>query len=185
MIHSTGLSAASMQQNQQAARQADGQGRIWFPNAPSWSRPDYRIAAKSLPFYIDWRGGQINLPTTKRRAYRVDHRESWRLQLSSRLNLPPVVLAGITDIRRQGGAPVSFSPDGYVDLNQPSDLPLLVRSRDGSLRLCGQPQVQPNENGELILDCTVDSQPPKGPSRQPDSRPLIEAQTSEPPPSSG
>jgi hypothetical protein len=185
VIHSTGLSAASMQQNQQAARQADGQGRIWFPNAPSWSRPDYRIAAKSLPFYIDWRGGQINLPTTKRRAYRVDHRESWRLQLSSRLNLAPVVLAGITDIRRRGGAPVSFSPDGYVDLNQPSDLPLLVRSRDGSLRLCGQPQVQPNENGELVLDCTVDSQPPKGPSRQPGSRPLIEAQTSEPPPSSG
>lgn len=185
IVHTTGLSKASMQQNQQASQPADDRGRIWFANAPAWSKPDYRIAAKSLPFYIDWRGGQASVPTTKRRAYRVDHRQHWRLQLSSRLNLATTELAGITDIRQLDGRAVSFSPDGYVDLRRPSDLPLRVRGRDGIVRLCGQPQAQPNENGELLLDCTVESQPPKGPSLQPGDRPLLEAQTSEPLPSSG
>ena len=185
VVHTTGLPKASMQQNRQADHQADAQGRIWFANAPAWSKPDYRIAAKSLPFYIDWRGGQASVPTTKRRAYRVDHQQDWRLQLSSRLNLAPVVLASITDIRQRDGRSVSFSPDGYVDLSRPSDLPLRVRGRDGIVRLCGQPQAQPNENGELTLDCVIESQPPKGPSLQPGQRPLLEAQTSEPLPSSG
>jgi hypothetical protein len=185
VVHTTGLSKASMQQNRQADQKADQQGRIWFANAPAWSRPDYRIAAKSLPFYIDWRGGQASVPTTKRRAYRVDHQQDWRLQLSSRLNLAPVVLASIIDIRQRDGRSVSFSPDGYVDLNRPSDLPLRVRGRDGVVRLCGQPQAQPNENGELNLECVIESQPPKGPSMEPGQRPLLEAQTSEPLPSSG
>jgi hypothetical protein len=185
VVHTTGLSKASMQQNQQASQQADDQGRIWFANAPAWSKPDYRIAAKSLPFYIDWRGGQASVPTTKRRAYLVDHRHHWRLQLTSKLNLATDALAGITDIRQRDGRAVSFSPDGYVDLSRPSDLPLRVRHRNGIVRLCGQPGIQPNENGELLLDCTVESQPPKGPSLQPGHKPLLEAQTTEPPPSSG
>ena len=46
-------------------------------------------------------------------------------------------------------------------------------------------QAQPNENGELVLDCVIESQPPKGPSLQSGQRPLLEAQTTELPPSSG
>ncbi len=185
VVHNTGLSAASMRQNQQPDQKADAQGRIWFANAPAWSRPDYRISAKSLPFYIDWKGGQTSLPTTKRRAYRVDHRQDWRMQLSTKLNLEPILIQGIQEIRQRHGRAVSFSPDGHVDLGQPSELPLRVRSTDGTTRLCGQPEVQPNQNGELLLDCVVESQPPTDPNQQPRIQPLLEAQTTEPPPSSG
>jgi hypothetical protein len=185
VVHTTGLAAASMRQNQQPEQRADARGRIWFANAPSWSTPDYRISAKSLPFYIDWQGGQVSLPTTKRRAYRVDHRQAWRLQLSSRLNLPLTQLANLREIRQRNGRSVSFSPDGYVDLGRPDELPLLVVSKDGAQWQCGHAKVQPNENGELLLDCIVESQPPEGITPRPSQRPLLEAQTSEPPPSSG
>jgi hypothetical protein len=185
VVHTTGLASASMRQNQQTDEQADAQGRIWFANAPSWSSPDYRISAKSLPFYIDWQGGQMTLPTTKRRAYRVDHRPAWRLQLSSRLNLAPTQLANLREVRLRDGRAISFSPDGYIDLSRPDDLPVRVVSQEGAQWRCGDARARPNENGELLLDCIVESQPPGGQSPRPNQRPLLEAQTTEPPPSSG
>ena len=107
------------------------------------------------------------------------------MQLTTRLNLEPILIQGAQEIRQRQGRAVSFSPDGHVDLGQPSELPLKVRSADGTNRLCGQPEVEPNQDGELLLDCVVESQPPKSPSEQPRIRPLLEAQTTEPPPSSG
>jgi hypothetical protein len=94
-------------------------------------------------------------------------------------------LANLREIRQRNGRSVSFGPDGYVDLGRPDELPLLVIARDGAQWQCGHTEVKPNENGELLLDCIVESQPPEGLKPRPNQRPLLEAQTTEPPPSSG
>ena len=92
----------------------------------------------------------------------MGNREAWRLQLSSRLNLPLTQLANLREIRQRNGRSVSFGPDGYVDLGRPDELPLLVIARDGAQWQCGHTEVKPNENGELLLDCIVESQRPRG-----------------------
>ena len=93
----------------------------------------------------------------------------------------PVVEGGEPEPHQVGRPKIGH----HVDLGQPSELPLRVRSTDGTTRLCGQPEVQPNQNGELLLDCVIESHPPTDPTQQPRIRPLLEAQTTEPPPSSG
>ena len=185
VIHSTGLERATMVENHRRTAQANEQGDVWFPNAPSWSNTDYRIQAKSLPFFIDWRGGQTSLATTKRRAYRVDHRGLWQMQLTTRLDWPTDRLRQIQSVNSREGRSIPFNQDGYLDFHAPADLPLRVQLASGVGWLCGEAHQRPSSTGELLLGCRPeksDSQNPAGPRGRPA---VLEAQTTEPLPSSG
>jgi hypothetical protein len=135
---------------------AGANGLVVFRKAPPWTETRYTIDPKSIPFGYHLAASSVRIPLAANRAYSVDYRPLWtRSQTWKISNLEALDLAIDRPPQSQEGRPVFMTPDGYLDLQSETELPLTLHDRLGRRLICVKPAESQPLDAEISLRCSA------------------------------
>lgn len=134
---------------------AGANGLVVFRKAPPWTETRYTIDPKSIPFGYHLAASSVRIPLAANRAYSVDYRPLWTRSQTWRISgVETLDLAIDHPPQSAAGRPVFMTPDGYLDLQSETELPLTMQDRLGRLLNCVKPAESRPLDAEISLRCS-------------------------------
>jgi hypothetical protein len=137
VIHQLGLADVKITHTGNESQHTDASGKAVFRKSPAWTDSRYAIDTRTMPFGVNLGASAVKIPLATHRAYLVDYRDLWTFTQSWQItNLQTLGELQALQLTDRHGKAVYLAADGYVDVQNPDQLPLTIKPRQGQALTC-------------------------------------------------